>query len=192
MPFVALGKSHDGLNYPCIRIEGADAYLHLVQHIQENGFSRLAFVGGPNDLIDHIERLQWFKSALKKCSLQVDRTNVLSTDMSSTAGYEATRTLLTGSVPPDAILCVNDEIAFGALHAAHEQGLTIGTDIAIVGFDGVQDAKHSEPPLTTLDIPVFDIARQLVEMLLKIVAGEAVDSSVFIRPNLLIRPSTGG
>jgi LacI family transcriptional regulator len=192
MPFVALGKSHDGLNYPCIRIEGADAYLHLVQHIQEHGFSRFAFVGGPHDLIDHIERLQWFRSALKKCGLQVDRTDVVSTDMSSTAGYEATRTLLAGSVPPDAILCVNDEIAFGALHAAHEQGLTIGTDIAIVGFDGVQDAKHSEPPLTTLDIPVFDIARQLVEMLLKIVAGEAVDSSVFIRPNLLIRPSTGG
>jgi LacI family transcriptional regulator len=192
IPFVALGKSHDGLNYPCIHIEGEDAYLNLVRHIQENGFSRFAFVGGPKDLIDHIERLQWFKSALKKCGLQVDQTDVVSTDMSSTAGYEATRTLLNRSVPPDAILCVNDEIAFGALHAAHEQGLTIGTDIAIVGFDGVQDAKHSEPPLTTLDIPVFEIARQLVDMLLKIIAGEAVDSSVFIRPNLLIRPSTGG
>ncbi len=192
IPFVALGKSHDGLNYPCIRIDGSDAYLNLVRHLQENGFSRFAFVGGPTDLIDHIERLQWFKSALKKCGLQVDRTNVVSTDMSSTAGYEAARTLLTGSTPPDAIFCVNDEIAFGALHAAHEQGLTIGTDIAVVGFDGVQDAKHSEPPLTTLDIPVFDIARQLVDMLLKTIAGEAVDSLVFIKPNLLIRPSTGG
>ena len=192
VPFVALGKSHDGVDYPCIRIDGIDAYLNLVRHIQENGFSRFAFVGGPRDLIDHIERLQWSKSALKKCGLQMDQTNVVSTDMSSTAGYEATRTLLTRSVPPDAILCVNDEIAFGALHAAHEQGLSIGKDIAVVGFDGVQDAKHSEPPLTTLDIPVFDIARQLVDILLKIIAGEAVDTSVFIKPNLLIRPSTGG
>lgn len=192
IPFVALGRSRDGLDYPCIRIEGADAYLNLIRHILENSFSRFAFVGGPKDLIDNTERLQWFKSALKKCGLQVDQTNVVSTDMSSTAGYEATRTLLTRSVPPDAILCVNDEIAFGALHAAHEQGLTIGTNIAIVGFDGVQDAKHSEPPLTTLDIPVFDIARQLVDMLLKIIIGEVVDSSVFIRPNLLIRASTGG
>src|SRR5918996_4864034 len=93
IPFVALGKSHDGLNYPCIRIEGEDAYLNLVRHIQENGFSRFAFMGGPNDLIDHIERLQWFKSALKKCGLPLDRTNVVSTDMSSTAGYDAARTL---------------------------------------------------------------------------------------------------
>ena len=191
VPFVALGRSHDGLKYPCIRIEGTDAYLNLVRHIQENGFSRFAFVGGPADLVDHIERLQWFKSALKKCDLEVDRANIVSTDMSSTGGYEATRTLLNGSSPPDAILCANDEIAFGALHAAHEQGLTIGEDLAVVGFDGVQDAKHSEPPLTTLDIPVFDLARQLVDMLLKTIAGDAVDSPRFVKPKLLIRASTG-
>jgi LacI family transcriptional regulator, galactose operon repressor len=191
IPFVALGKSQDRLDYPCIRIDGSDAYLHLVQHLCENGFSRFAFVGGPKDLVDHVERLQWFRSALKKCDLQVD-PNVVSTDLSSTAGYESTRALLMNSVPPDAILCVNDEIAFGALHAAHEQGLAVGTDIAIVGFDGVQDAKHSEPPLTTLDIPVFDIARQLVAMLLQTIAGETVKSPIFIQPVLLVRPSTGG
>jgi LacI family transcriptional regulator len=192
IPFVALGKSHDGLDYPCIRIDGADAYLSLVLHIQENGFSRFAFIGGPNDLIDQIERLHWFKSALKKCGLDEDRSNVVSTDMSGTGGYEATRTLLTSSIPPDAILCANDEIAFGALHAAHEQGLTIGTNVAVVGFDGVQEAKHTEPPLTTLDIPVFEIARQLVSMLLKTISGEAVKTPVFIKPALLVRPSTGG
>jgi LacI family transcriptional regulator len=190
-PFVTLGKSHDDLSYPCIRIEGMGAYFDVVRHIQENGFSRLAFVGGPIDLIDHIERLQWFKSALKKWGLEINRTNMVSTDMSSTGGYEATRSLLTSPRPPDAILCANDEIAFGALHAAHEQGFTIGKDLAVVGFDGVQDAKHSEPPLTTLDIPVFDIARQLVDMLLKTIEGEAVESPVFITPKLLIRSSTG-
>lgn len=192
IPFVALGKSKDRLNYPYIRIEGADAYLNLVRQIQRKGFSRFAFVGGPNDLIEHIERLHWFKTGLKKCSLQVERGNVVSTDMSSTDGYEATRALLTSSIPPDAIFCVNDEIAFGALHAAHELGLKIGTDIAVAGFDGVQDAKYSEPPLTTLDIPVFEIARQLVKMLLKTITGETVVSPILIKPNLLLRPSTGG
>ena len=191
IPFVALGKSQDKINYPCVRIEGADAYLDLVRYIQAKDFSRFAFIGGPKDLIDHIERLQWFKSALKNCALQLDHTSIVSTEMSSTAGYEATQMLITRPNPPDAIFCVNDEVAFGALHAAHEQGLMIGTDIAIVGFDGVQDAKHTEPPLTTLDIPVFDIARQLVDMLLKTIAGKTVETPVFITPKLLIRPSTG-
>lgn len=191
IPFVALGKSQDGINYPYVRVEGADAYLNLVRHIQAKGFLRFAFIGGPQDLIEHIERLRWFKSALKTCALHVDQTDIVSTDMSSTAGYEATRALISRSVPPDAIFCVNDEVAFGALHAAHEHGFAIGTDIAIVGFDGVQDAKHSEPPLTTLDIPVFEIARHLADMLLKTIQGEAVDSPILIKPDLLIRPSTG-
>lgn len=191
IPFVALGKSQDRIDYPCVRIEGAEAYLDLIKHIHAKGFSRFAFIGGPKDLIDHIERLQWFKSALKKCDLQVDQINIASTDLSSTAGYEATRTLIRRSVPPDAILCVNDEVAFGALHAAHEQGLRVGQDIAVAGFDGVQDAKHSEPPLTTLDIPVFDISRQLVNMLLRTIEGKAVDSPKLVKPSLLIRPSTG-
>ena len=192
IPFVGLGKSQDGINYPCVRIQGAEAYLSLVRYIQAKGFSRFAFIGGPKGLIEHIERLQWVKSALKKCALRLAQANIVSTDMSSTAGYEATQTLISRSTPPDAILCVNDEVAFGALHAAHEQGFTIGEDIAIVGFDGVQDANHTQPPLTTLDIPVFDIAGQLVDMLLKTIAGEPVDSPVLIKPNLLIRPSTGG
>ena len=191
IPFVALGKSQDRINYPCIRIDGTDAYLDLIRHIQGNGFSRFAFIGGPNDLIDHIERLKWFKSALGKCGLQVDPNRIISTDMSSTAGYEAAAALLSGSSPPNAVFCVSDETAFGVLHAAHEQGLTIGTDIAVVGFDGVQDAKHSEPPLTTLDIPIFDIAQQLVAMLLKTIAGESVDTPVFIKPALLFRASAG-
>jgi LacI family transcriptional regulator len=191
IPFVALGKSQDGINYPCIRIDGTDAYLDLIRHIQVNGFSRFAFIGGPNDLIDHIERLKWFKSALGKCGLQVDSNRIISTDMSSTAGYDVAAALLSGSSPPNAVFCVSDETAFGVLHAAHEQGLTIGTDIAVVGFDGVQDAKHSEPPLTTLDIPIFDIAQQLVAMLLKTIAGESVDAPVFIKPALLFRASAG-
>ncbi len=191
IPFVALGKSQDGINYPCIRIDGTNAYLDLTRLVQGNGFSRFAFIGGPNDLIDHIERLKWFKSALGKCGLQVDPNRIISTDMSSTAGYEAAAALLSGSSPPNAVFCVSDETAFGVLHAAHEQGLTIGTDIAVVGFDGVQDAKHSEPPLTTLDIPIFDIAQQLVAMLLKTIAGESVDAPVFIKPALLFRASAG-
>jgi DNA-binding LacI/PurR family transcriptional regulator len=68
----------------------------------------------------------------------------------------------------------------------------VGTQIAVAGFDGVQDSRHTEPPLTTLDIPVHDVARQLVRMLLGSLTGQAVESPVLIRPELLIRPSTGG
>jgi DNA-binding LacI/PurR family transcriptional regulator len=192
IPFVGLGKSHDGINYPCVRIEGAEAYLNLVKHIQEKGFSRLAFIGGPKDLINQIDRLKWFKSASKKCGLDVDPTHIVSTDMTSTGGYEAARTLLSSSVPPDALLCVNDQMAFGVLHAADERGCFIGKDIAIAGFDDLRESQHTQPSLTTLSISVSEIAHQLVLMLLRSIEDPSHEmGEIVIKPELRLRGSTG-
>jgi LacI family transcriptional regulator len=160
---------------------------------QHKGFSRFAFIGGPSDLINHIDRLKWFKSALKKCGIEADPNSIVSTDMSSMGGYEAGRTMLSKSTPPDALLCVNDQVAYGALHAAHEKGMNIGNDVAIAGFDGVRDSYHTEPPLTTLGISVADIAHQLVLMLLKSINSESSEArEVVIKPELQVRASTGG
>jgi LacI family transcriptional regulator len=190
IPFATLDYSGEG-RYPCIQVDGARGYVDLVQHIYSNGFRRLAYIGGPSNLVSQSERLDWFREAIKGYKLRFNEKLILSADLTSTGGYQRAIELLSLPDPPDAILCVNDETAFGVLHAAHKHGLEIGKDLAVAGFDGVQEAKHTEPPLTTLDIPVFDIARQLVDMLLKTIGGEAVKTPVFIRPALLVRPSTG-
>jgi LacI family transcriptional regulator len=193
IPFVGLGKSHDGIQYSCVRIEGVDVYSELIKHIRENGFSSFAFIGGPHDLINHIDRLKWFKSVLKKSGLEVDPNNIVSKDMSSAGGYEAARTLLSYSTRPDALLCVNDEMAYGALHAAHELGLNVGKDVAIAGFDGLRDSIHTEPALTTLSIPISDIAHELAIMLLKRLNDQDAEAQeIVITPELCIRASTGG
>lgn len=191
--FVGLGKSHDPVQYPCVRIDAADAYLRLVQHIHGHGFSRFAFLGGPTDLVNQIDRLKWFKSALRKCGLEVERNRIVSTDMTGTGGYESAGALLVSAHPPNAILCINDELAFGAMHAAHEKGLRVGVEIAIAGFEGVRDSRHAEPPLTTLDIPVAEVTRQLVGMLVEDLGDpSSIVQEIVIQPELVIRASTGG
>lgn len=191
LPFATLDYSGEG-RYPCIRVDGAEGFVELLEHIHKNGFRKFAFIGGPENLVNQAERLEWFRQAIQFHGLVLDEKLITTADLTSAGGFQLAIELLSLPDPPDAILCVNDETAFGVLHAAHRQGLTIGRQLAVAGFDGVQDAKHSEPPLTTLDIPVFDIARQLVDMLLKTIVGDMVSSPVFIKPNLLIRPSTGG
>ena len=190
IPFATLDYSGKG-RYPCIRVNGADGYFELVQHVYQNGFRKFAFIGGPVNLINQIERLEWFRQATQRYELMLKEEFITTANLTSTGGYQRAIELLSLPDPPDAIFCVNDETAFGVLHAAHSRGLEIGRQIAVAGFDGVQDARHTEPPLTTLDIPVFDIARQLVDMLLRTIAGETVESPFLITPKLLIRPSTG-
>jgi DNA-binding LacI/PurR family transcriptional regulator len=87
---------------------------------------------------------------------------------------------------------VNDETALGVLHAAHEQGFRVGADIVVAGFDGIQDALHTEPPLTTLGIPVAGMACQLVDMLLENVGNTSLAArEIVVQPELLSRASTG-
>jgi LacI family transcriptional regulator len=191
--YAALGRSQDAVDYPCIRIDGAKAYRELVEHLVAHGFKQLSFIGGPLELINHIDRLQWFKAAIKKAGLQFDPGLVISADMTSKGGYTAANQLLARSAPPDAILCVNDQTAFGVLHAAQERNLRVGEDIAIAGFDGLEDSQYTIPPLTSLHISVYDIAQQLFEMLWMTMNGEPLQKrQINVQPELLIRQSTGG
>jgi LacI family transcriptional regulator len=96
------------------------------------------------------------------------------------------------STPPNAIVCVNDETAFGVLHAVHEQGLTVGKDVAVAGFEGVQESRYTEPPLTTLDIPVGEIARQLVQLLIEHLENQTLKvREIIVEPELIVRASSG-
>jgi DNA-binding LacI/PurR family transcriptional regulator len=178
--------------YPCICVDGADGFIELVGHVHQNGFTRFAFIGGPSNLVQQDERLTWLRKAMEYYGLPLNEKFIRTADLTSTGGFQAAVELLSLPDPPDAILCVNDETALGVLHAAHSKELEIGKQLAVAGFEGVQDAKHSEPPLTTLDIPVFDVARQLVRMLLNAIETDTVDEPVFIKPKLLVRASTGG
>ena len=79
------------------------------------------------------------------------------------------------------------------MHAAHDHGMVVGRDIAIAGFDGIADSAHANPPLTTLDQPIYTIARQLANMLLTLALGKALENKqITIQPQLLIRSSTSG
>lgn len=193
MPFATLERSNESAGNPSIEVDGADCYLELVNHLYENGFRRLAFLGGPAQLVNNVNQLDWVRQAVRSVGLDLDPACIVSTEMTSAQGYQATKDLLALPDPPDAVLCINDEMAFGALHAAHEQGLSIGREIGIAGFDGMVESQHTEPPLTTLNIPVYGIACQLVQMVLKTLSGETLaHTHAKIKPELLIRESTNG
>jgi LacI family transcriptional regulator len=192
IPFATLERSSNDVDYPSIQVDSEEGYLKLANHLAENGFQKLSFIGGPQELVNHVNRLAWIQQAGDRLGLTFDPTHAISADLTSTGGYLAAKDLLAGSHPPNAILCIDDETAFGALHAAHEQGLRIGNQIAIAGFDGTPESLHTEPPLTTLDIPVYDIARDLVLMLMKTLAGETLtEPHKKYMPELLARESSG-
>jgi DNA-binding LacI/PurR family transcriptional regulator len=83
-------------------------------------------------------------------------------------------------------------MALGAISAAQKRGLTVGRDVAITGFDDIPLAEHSHPPLTTVHQPIYDIGRQICNMLIRLVQGEQVNERhVLLQPQLVVRESCG-
>jgi LacI family transcriptional regulator len=191
IPFASFERSTDPLDYPSIHVEAINSVSNLVTHLATQGFRKIAFVGGPEFLIIHIDRLEGYRHGLAINHLPEDPALVHLADLSSTGGYTAAKRMLGLSDPPDAIVCINDETAFGVLHAAHEVQRAVGVDLAVTGFDGLQDSIFTQPPLTTIDQPVYDIARQLIRMVLAEIAGKTIpERQVIIEPVLRIRAST--
>jgi LacI family transcriptional regulator len=191
IPFTALESTLDGFDFARIEVNRQGGMVELVSHLVDCGFRRIAYLGGPSVLKIEVDQFNGYRQGLEVNNISFDLNLVASGDLTSTGGYVATKRMLSIPDPPDAIVCINDETAFGVLHAAHEQGLTLGIDFGVAGFDGVQASRHTEPPLTTLDIPVHDIARRLVKMLQAEMTGQPlVERRVTLQPKLLIREST--
>lgn len=192
IPFVAMENSLDGIEYPCVEVDNTGGVAALVEHIYRQGFRRLAFIGGPHDLKIQVARLAGYRQGLAHCGLFFDPDLVVESELSAAGGYQEARRLRWLPNPPDALICLNDEIALGALHAMHDLGLVIGREVAVAGFDGVSASAHARPPLTTLDIPIHQIAQTLVQVLALRLANRPVQQNCLaLTPRLLLRASTG-
>lgn len=196
MPFSTLERAIENgdapADYPSVEVDSINSLVKLVSHITANGFRRLAYISGPSTLKIQVDRFAGFQAGLRQNRIPFDPALLDEGDLTSAGGYAATKRLLSIPDPPDAILCVNDGTAFGALRAIDETHRKAGKEIAVAGFDGVRDARYSNPPLTTLDQPVYDIARQLVRLLTAQISGQPISTTrVVLEPTLLIRASTG-
>lgn len=192
VPHVSLERSLSQRGFVGIEVDSLSGLRELVTHLVERGHRRIAYVGGPADLKVAHDRLAGYEAGLRRAGIRPNRALILQSDMTAQGGYGAVLQLVRLPSPPTAIICINDLAAIGAMHAVHDSGLVAGHDIAIAGFDGLAEAAHTQPPLTTLEQPVYTVARQLTRMLFALIAHEALDEKqVFVRPQLIIRASTG-
>jgi LacI family transcriptional regulator len=193
VPFAVLESVPDVRDFPRIDIDRQAGIIELVSHLAKKGFSRIACISGPSELQIQTSQFKGYRQGLEAANLPFRSTLVTLSDLTSTGGYQAAGRLLSIAHPPDAIICINDETAFGVLRVAHELNLRVGRDLAVAGFDGVQVSRFTEPPLTSLDIPVYDIACRLVNMLVNEICKKPLpERQMVIKPRLLIRDSTRG
>ncbi|MBO4826796.1 MAG: LacI family DNA-binding transcriptional regulator [Prevotella sp.] len=151
---------------------GDEAAQQATNHLIATGSRRIAFLGGPNHLDMVRRRKHGYLEALREHKMPIDRSLVVCGKIDYDVAYQATRKLLQGDNPPDAILAFNDIITFAAFEAIKSLGLRIPQDVAIVGFTDSDTAAFVTPKLTAIMDQAHKTGLKACELLLKNIAGD--------------------
>lgn len=165
-----------------------------LRHLFQLGHRKIAFMRGGSHSADADDRWQCLMTVARELGIEVDPelTVQLKLKLSTPElGYGPAMELLARGRPFSAVLCYNDEAAFGAIRACMDRGLRVPQDISVVGFDDIQSAAFHNPSLTTIRQPLAQMGSVAARILLQRIRGQATfPDSVPILPELVVREST--
>ncbi|GAA3311066.1 LacI family DNA-binding transcriptional regulator [Streptomyces cinereospinus] len=166
-PTVLLGELlEEGADH--VAIDNEQAAREATEHLIGLGRRSILVIGGRDDtgLGTAEARTRGYRAALAAAGVAHDPAALLPvTSFRMPDGAEAVSRALSGGARPDALLCLNDQLALGALRALHEHGLRVPQDVAVMGFDDVEAGRFSVPTLSTVAPDKAAVARIALELL---------------------------
>ncbi|MFJ4466949.1 LacI family DNA-binding transcriptional regulator [Streptomyces sp. NPDC089424] len=166
------GDQLDHLDH--IEVANFDGQRELTRHlIEDHGLRRLAYVGSAEESPDVEARFKGFLAACRAAGVPAHGApEVRVATMTQAEGARAADALCErDGGPPQAIVCANDQMAVGALHALERRGLTVPGDVAVTGFDGIPLGRLVRPTLTTVRQPMLRMGEEAVELLVRRLGG---------------------
>jgi LacI family transcriptional regulator len=189
LPFVVFGRTDLDLDFAYIDEDGQAGLYNLTRHLISLGHTQIGYISAPSDLMFANFRLEGYQRAIAEAGLSSNDHLVVVGDLTQRGGVKAAGQLLAHSDRPTAIIAANDLMALGTISAAQQNGLKIGHDLSVAGFDDIPPAEIAS--LTTLRQPIYDIGMRLSQMLSSLIEGQPLeDRRILMEPELVVRAST--
>ena len=154
---VCIDRVPDGWKGDAVLVANADGAYLATRHLIQMGHKRLAVITGPLKLTNAAERLKGFTRALDEARIEIEPEFVQEARFDTASGYQAALRLLRMLPRPTAIFACNDLMAFGVLQAARELRLRCPEDLSIAGFDSLEFTKFTDPSLTSVYQPGYQL-----------------------------------
>jgi LacI family transcriptional regulator len=175
-PIVAVDPHMVNPNFASVQGTNYHGALDIMEYLIKLGHRRIGFISGRPEIASAQRRLKGYRDALVNAGIQLDEELIVPGDFTQKTGRERTRQLLALYNPPSAIFAANDQSAIGAFEAAEELGVRVPTDLSIVGFDNISEAKYLG--LTTVDQFLAEMGYVAVQMLIKLINGETLELEI--------------
>jgi len=166
--------------------------LAATKHLIELGHRRIAFLGRAGGGPVYELRRRGFTRGMRDHGLAIEEEWLIDIPPTRDGGRTGIRRALGLRSRPTGAICYNDIVAFGALSELGEIGLRAGRDFSIVGFDGIADGAHSNPPLTTISVEPARLGESAAQLLLaRLREPSGPPLRYLAQPQLIVRQSSG-
>ncbi|MBS7701158.1 MULTISPECIES: substrate-binding domain-containing protein [unclassified Chelatococcus] len=172
VPFVCHGRTDTTEAYAFIDGDGEEGFNSLTKRLITRGHRRIAFLSAPAHLTFAGLRLAGWRGAIQAAGLSADMSE--EAEPTEEGGFALAHRFFERDDRPTALVCSTDRMAIGAIRAAADRGLAVGSDIAITGHDNIPAASYCQPSLTTMELPTRLIGARLAHMVLARLGGTDV------------------
>ncbi|PVX52304.1 LacI family transcriptional regulator [Balneicella halophila] len=191
IPTVLFDRTTKNLKIPRVVTDDAKAAYKAVMHLINGGAKNIAMLSGPKHLLIGRNRTRGYQEALEKAGLTFNPDLVIHSDFTIDNAQKATKSLLENE-DVDAIFCLNDDLAVGAIYAAKELGLNVPEDVAVVGFYNSKRSHYMNPSISTVDLNPHELGVLAAGLLFEHITSGEVDNEkeIVVPSNLIIRESS--
>jgi DNA-binding LacI/PurR family transcriptional regulator len=191
VPMVFIDRAWNHPQVSKVLVDDYEGAFTITQHLLEMGYRNIAHIAGPKGLQVTQNRCQGYLDALKSWDLSADNQLIMYGGFTQEYGAEACKRLLDLPQKPDAIFCVNDRTAIGAMLVLKEKFIKIPEEMAIAGFTNAPVSTIIEPNLTTMAQPAFEMGQIATEMMIKYLQTDQYSPETrILKTQLIIRNST--
>lgn len=174
-PLLVLGRSlQNSATLASLPLDNVQGARDATQHLIGQGHRKIAFISGPTNHEDAIERLDGYRMALQEAGIGFDAELVEQGDYLETGGVDAMERLFARGPSFSAVFCANDQTAYGARLTIFRHGLRVPEDISLVGFDDLPTSLYMTPPLTTVRQPTYEIGRLAAQGIVQMIRKQPI------------------
>jgi LacI family transcriptional regulator, galactose operon repressor len=190
LPVVMIDDRGHHPEFPSVATSNAEGAADAARHLLDIGRSRLAMISGPSQFGCTRDRTSGFRARLSDSGVRFDKRLLVEGDFTREGGHLAIRHLLDSGVAFDGVFTHNDLTAVGVLDGLRLAGRSVPDDVAVVGFDDISIAAHTQPALTTVRQPSREMGEAAAKLLLSRLSGEDLpEGPVVVPTSLVVRES---
>lgn len=190
-PFVAFGRALASRPFSWVDVDSAAGMMEVVDHLVGLGHEQIAIIAWPPGSQSGDARVAGYLAAMARAGLPVPPELIIRAEGGFESGRKMGLDLLNRPQPPTAIVTVHDDLALGVMASAGDQGIRVGPELAVTGFDDSTAAALSTPGLTSVRQPMELVAATMIERLVSQLRDpETQRGGTLLVPDLVIRAST--